>query len=110
MPRPVLVLIATEFNLDKDDSAMPKLPQAKSAAGDLPVRIENPLVVMFEGPEKKVICRIHVQPGYTHKMFGLLVCDLVRHIAGAFKVDESDVWEWVDKERYRPTSPITRPS
>jgi hypothetical protein len=88
---------------------MPKLPQ-KAGPGDQPVRVENPLVVMFEGPEKKVVTRIHAPPGYSHKMFGLLVCDLVRHIAGAFKVSEADVWEWVDKERKRPTTDITRPS
>ena len=38
----------------------------------------------------------------------MLICDLVRHAAKAFDVDEDDVWEWVDKERRDPTTPITR--
>lgn len=88
---------------------MPKLPQ-KTAPIDQGFRVENPLIVMFEGPERKVITRIQARPGYNHKMFGLLVCDLVRHIAAAFKVPEAEVWEWVDKERKRPTTDITRPS
>jgi hypothetical protein len=40
----------------------------------------------------------------------LLVCDLVRHVARAFKIEENDVWEWVDKERRNPTTEITNPS
>ena len=88
---------------------MPKMPQ-KAGADEQQVRIDNPLVVMFEGPERKVVTRIHIPTGYTHKMFGLLVCDLVRHLARAFKVSEDDIWEWVDKERRKPTSDITRPS
>ena len=76
-----------------------------------PQRIENPLVVMFEAPDGNVIC--HIQPSQrakSHQHFGLLICDLVRHVARAFKVKEADVWEWVDKERHRPTTDITRPS
>jgi len=37
--------------------------------------------------------------------YGLLIADLVRHVASAFKVDEREVWEWVGKESDRPTSP-----
>ena len=39
-----------------------------------------------------------------------MICDLVRHVAGAFKVDEAAVWEWVEKERHNPTDQITTPS
>jgi hypothetical protein len=31
-------------------------------------------------------------------------------VAKAFKVDEDDVWEWVDKERYHYTTDIQEPS
>ena len=48
--------------------------------------------------------------GYGYQHFGLLVVDLVRHVAAAFDVAEDDVWEWVDKERRHPTSPITQHS
>ena len=46
----------------------------------------------------------------THETYGLLIADLVRHVARAFKVGEEAVWEWVDKERGHPTTPITNPS
>jgi hypothetical protein len=35
-----------------------------------------------------------------------LACDLVRHIAKLFQVNEEQVWEWADKERAKPTTPI----
>jgi len=75
-----------------------------------PIRITDPLVVMFREPGGNVVTHIHRAPDLGHESFGLLVCDLVRHIANAFAVGEADVWNWVDKERRRPTTGITRPS
>ena len=73
------------------------------------MRIEKPLVIMFEGPDKEVITHIH--PGsHDYRHYGLLVCDLVRHISHAFEVSEASVWEWVDKERFNPTTDITQRS
>ena len=73
------------------------------------MKIEDPLVIMFRGPDDDIVCHIH--PGkFTHEHYGLLVCDLVRHVAAAFKVSEDDVWTWVDKERHRPTTGISQPS
>ncbi len=78
---------------------------------DKVMRIEQPLVVMFEAPEGGIVCHIHPsKAASSHQHYGILICDLVRHVARAFKVDEDAVWEWVDKERGRPTSAITRPS
>lgn len=76
-----------------------------------PMQIENPIVIMFRSPgeENNVTCHIH-PTGYNYQEFGLLICDLVRHVARAFKVDEDDVWEWVDKERERSTTELTSPS
>jgi len=74
------------------------------------MRIEQPLVIMFE-ESQEIVCHIHPsEKANSHREFGLLICDLVRHVARAFKVEEADVWEWVDKERRRPTTEITRPS
>jgi hypothetical protein len=74
-----------------------------------PFIMESPLVMMFQGPDKNVTCHIH--PGdLTHKHYGILICGLVRHVAKAFKVSEDEVWEWVDKERRRPTSEVTTAS
>lgn len=83
-----------------------------TAAGGSPAQpfmITQPLIIMFE-QDKKTVCHIHPAPDYDHKAYGLLICDLVRHVANAFSVNEEDVWEWVDKERRRPTTKIERPS
>ena len=75
-----------------------------------PIVIEQPLVIMFEA-DGRVVCHIHPsETASTHEHYGLLICDLVRHVARAFKVEEDDVWEYVDKERVRPTTGITTPS
>jgi hypothetical protein len=71
--------------------------------------VRKPLVIMFEH-EDKIICHLHPRKNDSHKGYGLIVCDLVRHVAKAFKVDEDDVWEWVDKERYHYTTDIQEPS
>jgi len=75
-----------------------------------PMRIERPLVVMFEDPDGQIICHIHPGEKHSYMSYGILICDLVRHVAGAFNVQENDVWEWVDKERNHHTTDITRPS
>jgi len=74
-------------------------------------KIENPLVIMFADPNGEVVCHIHPSERCpTHETYGLLIADLVRHVARAFDVSEADVWEWVDKERHYPTTKITNPS
>ena len=74
-----------------------------------PMVIQNPLAIIFEAPDKQVVTHIHVPEGYTHEHYGMIVFDFVRHVARAFKVSEEAVWEWVDKERTRPTTNIERP-
>lgn len=74
-----------------------------------PMMISQPLIIMFR-QDDGIVCHIHPTPKDDYRTYGLLVCDLVRHLARAFKVDEDDVWEWVDKERNHPTTAITNPS
>ncbi|HXP75848.1 MAG TPA: hypothetical protein VN823_17020 [Stellaceae bacterium] len=75
------------------------------------MRIEQPLVIMFEAPGGGGVCHSHPsKTASSHRHYGLLIWDLVRHVSRAFKVAEDDVWEWVDKERRRPTTEITRPA
>src|SRR5262245_59031352 len=84
-----------------------------SPAGNGPARVvalANPLIVMFENDDGTTTCHIHPRKGYDHLAYGLLICDMVRNIADAFKVDENDVWEWVDKERHHHTTDIMHPS
>lgn len=74
-------------------------------------RIENPLVIMFADERGDVVCHLHPSERCpNHETYGLLIADLVRHVARAFSVEEEDVWEWVDKERHHPTTKITNPS
>jgi hypothetical protein len=70
------------------------------------MQIESPLAIMFE-TGGKVTCAIHPPSGYTHEHYGLLVCDFIRHVARAFRRDESDVWEWVEREWHHPTTTVT---
>ena len=68
------------------------------------MRIENPLIICFEHDGKTIT---HLHPGErTHEQYGILIADIVRHIANAFKVREDEVWEWVDKERRHPTTDV----
>jgi hypothetical protein len=64
--------------------------------------MKRPLVIMSETPDGKV--EIALAPGnderlQTYPGFVSLVCDLVRHIAGAFDVPEEKVWASVERER-----------
>jgi hypothetical protein len=90
-----------------------RLSELKSSTAELlggspdkPMMIESPLVIMFEH-DGRIICHLHPRETDNYKGYGILMCDLVRHIAKAFKVDEDDVWEWVDKERNNPTSEMS---
>ena len=70
--------------------------------------IKSPLIIVFES-EGKVVTHLHTSESCdTYESFGLLICDVVRHVAKNFKVPEEDVWEWVDKERVQPTTLIER--
>src|SRR5258708_31373033 len=68
-----------------------RLKELKVGAGggstEKPLRIEKPLVLMFE-EDGQTICHIHPTEGYDQRQYGLLICDLVRHLAGAFDVAE----------------------
>ena len=64
--------------------------------------MHKPLVVMSETHEGKI--EIALTPGdderlQTYQGFVSLVCELVRHIAGAFDVPEEKVFASVERER-----------
>jgi hypothetical protein len=92
-----------------DEHGRPVLPVQVPQPGTF--RIENPLVIMFADERGEVVCHLHPSERCpTHETYGLLIADLVRHVARAFDVGEEDIWEWVDKERHHPTTKITNPS
>lgn len=71
-------------------------------------KVQDPLVIIFKEGDRNIF-RIHPdENGYQG--YGLLICDLVRHVARAFKVGEDDVWLWVDAERNEPTTDIIQHS
>jgi hypothetical protein len=89
-----------------------RLTQLKSStAGPIggsqkqPMIIEQPLVIMF-AHEQQIICHIHPRKDDGPPAYGLLICDLVRHVANAFKVHEDEIWAWVDAERENPTDQV----
>ena len=70
------------------------------------LKIEKPIVICFLNDDGKI--QTHLYPKErTYGQYGISIADIVRHVAKAYKVNEDDVWEWVDKERYHPTSPVT---
>lgn len=69
----------------------------------------EPRVFICEMPDKTLQTRLYVG-NLRYEHYGLIVCDLVRHVAAAFKVDEDDVWTWVDRERHHHTTDISQPS
>jgi hypothetical protein len=73
------------------------------------VRILPTLVVMFEEPDGSISCKISRLQDYDHRCYGIIICDLVRHVAMACNVDEGDVWQCVEKERRKPATRITQP-
>ena len=62
-----------------------------------PAGEDGPIETILAGP-----------PGTTYEHFGLAICDIARHVAKAFNVDEDDIWTWVMRERFNPTTSITR--
>jgi hypothetical protein len=94
----------------KNKSLLGKLlSRAAGGPAGNPLVLKDPLVVMFQ-QDGNLVCHIHPADGIDHRHYGLVICDLVRHVARAYDVSEDDVWEWVDKERRRPTTDVTQPS
>src|SRR5215831_11611184 len=54
---------------------------------DTPTIVTQPLVIMFKDDDGKVLCHLYPDE-MDHRHYGLLVCDLVRHVAAAFRVAE----------------------
>lgn len=68
---------------------------------------ENPLLLMYRDGGN-IVCAIHPAKEDCYQGYGLMIADAVRHVANAFHVAEDDVWMWVDRERYHPTTAIKR--
>jgi predicted SnoaL-like aldol condensation-catalyzing enzyme len=69
------------------------------------IPIENPLLVVFKNGDGDIETHIH-SADMRYEEYGIVIADVVRHVANAFKVSEWDVFEWVNKEIDHQTSPI----
>jgi hypothetical protein len=69
-----------------------------------------PLLVVMQTPEDKSIVTSIFKSDISHEGFGLVICDIVRHVAAAYRVEEDDIWEWVEKERHHHTTELRRAS
>ena len=74
--------------------------------GSEPFQLKQPLLLMFKTPQDKVQCHLYPEEGMTHEHYGLLICDLIRHVAACFKVSEDDIFEWIERERDKPTTKL----
>ena len=74
-----------------------------------PIVIERPLVLMFE-QNGALVTHLYPRASDTHESYGLMVADLIRHVAIHFNVEPEDAHELVKKELAHPTTDITRPS
>ena len=55
--------------------------------------VEDPLIMIYRQDEK-IFFQLNPRDSYNrHESYGLLVCDLVRHIANSFQVEEEAVWK-----------------
>jgi hypothetical protein len=69
--------------------------------------VKQPLIFMFLDDKDEGNCLLYPTQDNGYEVFGLLICDLVRHVARCFKVDEEDVFAWIEKERHKPTGTIS---
>ena len=71
--------------------------------------VEKPYIIMFESQcveGRLVQCHLYPPKDYTHEHYGLLIADLIGHVAAHYKVDKEDVLRWVQKELDRPTTKL----
>jgi hypothetical protein len=67
------------------------------------------LVRIGRREDGKVVTELGFPLSWNYKHAALVACDLVRHIALAYHVDEDDVWDMVETEREHPSTEIERP-
>lgn len=69
--------------------------------------IALPWIIAHEIENAKLQVILAGPPGAGHEQFGLVICDIIRHVAQHFEVDEADVWHWIQREMDKPTTTLT---
>lgn len=69
---------------------------------------ESILAVLIEKtPNQKLQTTMEINPQYARaSALGLLIADTIRHLSKATGIDESEIFEWVEKERDHPTTEV----
>ncbi len=73
------------------------------------MEINKPWIIVHEpadGGDLETILAGPEDCNYRH--FGLAICDVIRHVANRFDVDEAEVFSWVQREMDDPTTPTQR--
>jgi len=69
--------------------------------------VKQPYLIIFKDEESGKNL-FHIYPDdLDFKGYGLLLADAIRHVASAFGVPESSVYDWVKKEMKNPTTAVT---
>ena len=88
---------------------MSLMPKPK-AGEQTPLILHQPVVIVHQLPDKKIETMIFDTGDDSVNSpagIGLIVCDIVRHAAAAYDVDEEDIFHWLDRERDNPTTNLT---
>ncbi len=71
------------------------------------IKLKDPLLIVCEDKSsRKCVTTVTMPPGSSYQTYGLLIADIIRHVARAFNVGEDEVIDWVNKELRHPTTPI----
>ena len=71
------------------------------------MNIVDPRILVHEPNKGQLEILIGANEGETYEMFGVLIADVIRHVARGFNVEPSDVHERVQDELDNPTRELT---
>ena len=74
------------------------------------MEIINPWVIVHQplGDGDNIETILVGPPHADHRAFGIVIADIIRHVAKRFGVAEADVHEWVQRELVQPPSTTMR--
>ena len=67
--------------------------------------VVDPYIIIFE-MDGQTRTEIHPREGMGFEAYAIMTADLIKHIANCFRVDGSQVVEWINKELRSPTTKI----
>jgi hypothetical protein len=73
---------------------------------DFEKMLERARLILTADDTGRLVCLIKKQPDDRVGHFGIALADCARHVARAFHVDEDEVFEWIERERDKPSSKL----